>query len=568
MRWVTGAFLSVGVTALWAVLGLASGPPSTTQRYAVVVAKNVEATMRDGTVLRADVYRPDATGRFPALLRRTPYSKNSEGSADRFRRLSARGYVVVVQDTRGRYASEGVAVPHDEAVDGHETVEWVAALPYVDGKVGMYGGSYLATTQLLAASTAPPHLVAIAPSSSYSSRYDMVYQGGAFYLSDGLYWNLGQAADVRRRQAGAPFADRDGPIGLTREQRQLVREELLWQLPLLSMEALDIRRLAPGYFQMLAHPSYDEFWETFNVADRHAQFETPALHVTGWYDTLLRGTLENFAGLRLNARTERARAGQRLVVGPWTHSGPTRQSTSIGDVDFGPDAGLDYGDLLLRWYDHWLRDGDASVMDTAPVRIFVMGTNRWRNEQEWPLSRAHPVRYYLHSAGAASTLGGDGALSTEVPVDEPPDRYEYDPADPVSTGAMGGYSRAPSDPSEIERRPDVLVYKSAALADDLEVTGYIEFALWVASTAPDTDFTAKLIDVAPDGVARTLTDGILRVRYRNGKTTPELLTPGVPVELRLDLLATSNVFLSGHRIRLEIDLTPRLVPRLISVTRC
>ena len=538
---------------LWATVGLAWGPPPSGQQYAVVVVKNAEAIMRDGTVLRADVYRPDAAGRFPVLLRRTPYSKNSEGSAARFRGLSARGYVVVVQDTRGRYTSDGVAVPHDEAADGYDTVEWVASLPYVDGKVGMYGGSYLATTQLLAASTAPPHLVAIAPSSSYSSRYDMVYQGGAFYLSDGLYWNLGQAADVRRRQAGARFANRDGPIGLTREQRQLVRQELLWQLPLASMEALGIRRLAPGYFEMLAHPSYDRFWETFNITDRHASFETPALHITGWYDTLLRGTLENFSGLRSNARTERARQGQRLVVGPWTHSGPTQESTSIGEVDFGPDAGLDYGDLLLRWYDYWLRDGDASVMDTAPVRLFVMGTNRWRDEQEWPLSRAHPARYYLHSAGAANTGTGDGALSTETPADEPPDRYAYDPSNPVSTGAMGGYSRAPSDPSETETRADVLVYTSDALGEDLEVTGYVELVLWAASTARDTDFTAKLIDVAPNGVARTLTDGILRARYRNSKTAPELLTPGVPVELRLDLLATSNVFLTGHRIRLEIS---------------
>ncbi len=523
------------------------------QRYSVVVAKNVQAAMRDGTVLRADVYRPDAAGRFPALLRRTPYSKNSDGSPARFRRLSAQGYVVVVQDTRGRYASDGVAVPHDEAADGYDTVEWVAALPYVDGKVGMYGGSYLATTQLMAASLAPPHLAAIAPSSSYSNRYDMVFQGGAFYLSDGLYWNLGQAADVRRRAAGASFEDRDGPIGLTREERRKVREELLWQMPLASMEALGIKDLAPGYFQMLAHPSYDTFWETYDIASRHGSFETPALHVTGWYDTLLRGTLENFSGLRSNARTERAREGQRLVVGPWTHSGPTLESTSIGEVEFGPDAGLDYGQLLLRWYDHWLRDGDASVMDTAPVRIFVMGTNRWPDEAEWPLSRARPVRYYLHSSGHAAERVGDGVLSTDAPAGEPPDRYLYDPADPVPTGTAGGYSRAPADPSEMETRPDVLVYTSAALEQDLEVTGYIELMLWISSSAPDTDFTGKLIDVAPDGTARTLTDGIARARYRNGKTSPELLSPGVPARLRIDLLATSNVFLRGHRIRLEIS---------------
>ncbi len=509
--------------------------------------------MRDGTVLRADIYRPDAPGRFPALLRRTPYSKNSDGSAARFRRLSTHGYVVVVQDTRGRYASDGVAVPHDEATDGYDSIEWVAALPYVDGKVGMYGGSYLATTQLMAASLAPPHLTAIAPSSSYSSRHDMVFQGGAFYLSDGMYWNLGQAADVRRRAAGASFEDRDGPIGLTGEERRKVREELLWQVPLASMGALGIKDLAPGYFQMLAHPSYDTFWETYDIARRHGSFETPALHVTGWYDTLLRGTLENFSGLRANARTLRARDGQRLVVGPWTHSGPTIESTSIGEVEFGPDAGIDYEQLLLRWYDHWLRDGDASVVDAAPVRIFVMGTNRWRDEAEWPLSRARPARYYLHSGGDAAERADDGVLSTEPPAEEPPDRYVYDPSDPVPTGAAGGYSRAPADASAIETRPDVLVYTSAALEQDLEVTGYIELVLWISSSAPDTDFTGKLIDVAPDGTARTLTDGIARARYRDGKTSPELLSPGVPARLAIDLLATSNVFLRGHRIRLEIS---------------
>ncbi len=535
------------------VVGAVAGSTHASQPYEVVVDKNVAASMRDGVVLRADVYRPDAPGRYPALLRRTPYSKSSGNSAERFRRLSSHGYVVVVQDTRGRYTSDGMAVPHDEASDGFDTVEWVASLPYVDGKVGMYGGSYLATTQLMAASLAPPHLVAIAPSSSYSSRYDMVFQGGVFYLSDGLYWNLGQAADVRRRRAGTPFEDRDGPIGLTPAQRVLVRDELLWQLPLTAMDTLDIRSLAPGYFQMLAHPSDDEFWQTFDIASRHGSFETPALHVTGWYDTLLRGTLENFSGLRAGAGTGEARRGQRLIVGPWTHSGPTLASTSIGDIDFGPDAGLDYEDLLLRWYDFWLRGGDASVMDSAPVRIFVMGANRWRDERQWPLSRAQPVRYYLHSGGHANTVGGDGFLSVVAPAHEAPDRYIYDPADPVATGAMSGYSRAPADPSHVETRSDVLVYSSEAMPADLEVTGYIELVLWVASSAPDTDFTGKLIDVASDGSARTLTDGILRTRYRNGKMSPELLAPGVPVELRIDLLATSNVFQKGHRIRLEIS---------------
>jgi putative CocE/NonD family hydrolase len=522
--------------------------------YAVVVEKNVEAKVRDGTVLRADVYRPDAPGRFPAILRRTPYSKNVESINARLRELASRGYVAVAQDTRGRYASEGIAVPHDEAEDGYDTVEWVAGLPYVNGRVGMMGASYVATTQLTAAGQAPPHLVAIAPSSSYASRYDMVYQGGAFYLSDGLGWNLGQAADVSRRRGGASFLERDGPIGLTADERTKLRSSWVRHLPLRSLDVLGVQDLAPGYGWMLEHPSYDTWWETYDLRLRHDRFETPALHVTGWYDTLLKGTLENFRGLRAHAATERARSGQRIVVGPWTHSGPTLESTRIGDVDFGPDAGMDYDELLERWYDHWLRDGDASVLDFGPVRLFVMGINAWRDEETWPLARAVDTPFYLHGSGAAGTSMDDGYLNTERPATaEPADHYAYDPSDPVKTESSGGYSRSPVDPTEQEARRDVLVYTSAPLEEPLEVTGYVELVLWASSSAPDTDFTSKLIDVAPNGTARMLTDGILRARYRNGPRRPEPLVPGQPVELRVDLLATSNVFLPGHRIRVEVS---------------
>ncbi len=527
--------------------GSPSGP------HEVVLDKNVPAAMRDGVVLRADVYRPDAEGTFPALLQRTPYSKYASTSPETFRRIASHGYVVVVQDTRGRYASDGEAIPHDESHDGYDTVEWVASLPYVDGRVGMWGGSYLATTQLTAASLAPPHLVAIAPSSSYTSRYDMVFQGGAFYLSDGLGWNLGQAADVRRRRDGATFEERDGPVGLTDEERTRMREEWLWHLPLASIDALDIRELAPGYFWMLEHPSYDDFWITYDIGRRHDRFEVPALHTTGWYDTLLKGTLENFRGIRARAVTPDARDGQRLIVGPWTHSRPTLRSTSIDGVEYGPQAGFEYERLLLDWYDHWLRGAQNGVMGGAPVRLFVMGVNAWRDEQEWPLSRAVPTPFYLHSDGTAASSMDGGRLDPLRPGAEPADSYVYDPNDPVPTGAMSGYSRSPADPTSIESRPDVAVYTSEPLTEPLEVTGYVELVLVASSSAPDTDFTGKLIDVAPDGTARTLTDGIVRARYRNGFERPELLTPGEPAELRIDLLATSNVFLPGHRIRIEIS---------------
>jgi putative CocE/NonD family hydrolase len=518
----------------------------------IVVEKNVEARMRDGVILRADVYRPDTNARLPALLERTPYSKNPGADDSEYRRMAAHGYVVVVQDTRGRYMSDGVARPHDEAEDGYDTIEWAAALPWVNGRIGTFGASYGATTQLMAAPLRPPHLVTMFPAASYNSRYDMVFQGGAFYLADGLAWNLGQAADVRRRRT-MPNESRDGEIGMTAEERERMSREWLWHLPLKTIDAPHLHEYSPGYFVMLDHPSYDAYWRTFDIESRHGEFVTPAFHLTGWYDALLNGTLKNFSGLRAHARTEAARAGQRLIVGPWTHSGPTARSTSIGDVDFGPAAGLASDSLHFEWFDYWLKGTPTGVMSRSPVRIFVMGTNVWRDEAAWPLTRAVATPFYLHSNGKANSLTGDGALSRLTPTAENTDRYTYDPQHPVGTGARGGYSRRPSDQREVEQRADVLVYSTAPLDAPLEVTGPIALHLWVASSATDTDFNAKLVDVLPDGTARALTDGILRARYRNGKTKPTLLTSGEAVELTIDVGATSNVFLPGHRIRVEIS---------------
>ncbi len=535
--------IAVAVAIQAAAHGMADEP--------VIVDKNVAATMRDGVVLRADVYRPSATGRYPALVQRTPYSKNARGDAEHFTALAARGYVVIVQDTRGRYMSDGVARPHDEAEDGFDTLAWASALPYVNGKTGMWGGSYLATTQLLAAALQPPSLVALFPASSYNSRYDMVFQGGAFYLNDGLGWNLGQAIDVRRR-VFTPAVDRDGPIGMSREQSKAFSGRWLWHVPLKAMDALELKRFAPAYYDLLAHPSYDAYWKTFDIEARHERFKVPALHLTGWYDTLLNGTLRNYVGLRAHAGTDTARRYQRLIVGPWTHARPSRNSTKVGDVDFGPDAGFDSEDLMVRWFDYWMKGGDAAVVHDAPVRIFVMGENTWRDEQEWPLARARATEYFLHSGGSANTLDGNGRLTTSPAGDERPDKYVYDPWEPVPTGALAGYSRIPADQRPIEGRRDVLVYTTDALAADLEVTGPVALRLWIASSARDTDFTAKLVDVFPDGTARALNDGILRARYRDSKTTPTLLTPNQPVELTIDLGATSNLFRAGHRIRLDV----------------
>ncbi len=549
----------------------------------IVIEKNVAARMRDGVVLRADVYRPSTADRRPALLQRTPYSKNPEAPDSQFHRLARAGFVVVVQDTRGRYVSDGVAVPHDEGADGYDTIEWAAALPYVDGRVGMFGGSYSATVQLLAAPLRPPHLVALFPSASYASRYDMVFQGGAFYLGDGLSWSLGQGKDVRRRLL-EPNADRDGELGLSPAERKQLQSEWYRHLPLDTIEALQIRRYSPGYFELLQHPSYDAFWTTFDVAARHPQFEVPAYHLTGWYDSLLNGTLANFSGLRANAGTERARRNQRLIVGPWTHARPTASTTKIGDVGFGAEAGFDSEGLIVRWFRHWMSAPTPAAVSAAvggentsaipaarpievstnltaapdwpgsPVRLFLMGENRWRDEQEWPLARAVPTPFYLHSDTGARSLSGDGRLDRAAPsTPDAPDTFTYDPATPVPTGLFGAYSRMPVDRREIQKRADVLVYTSPPLTEPLEVTGPITAVLWISSTAGDTDFTAAISDVQPDGTARALTDGITRARYRTSKTAPELLVPGARYEVRVDVGATGNVFLPGHRIRLEVS---------------
>jgi putative CocE/NonD family hydrolase len=519
----------------------------------MVVEKNVEARMRDGVILRADVYRPHGPVRYPVLLQRTTYSKNPGRGVEGLRRLVAQGYVVIIQDTRGRYTSDGVARPHDEAEDGFDTVEWAAQLPYSNGKVGMYGVSYLGTTTLQAAKMSPPHLVAIQPTAAYSSRYDdLVYQGGAFYLSDGLSWSLGQAADVRRREL-TPDADRDGSTGLTPAQRTLLRQSWLWHVPLKGMNALNLRRFAPGYFELLDHPSYDAFWEPYDISARYDRFRVPALHITGWYDWFAKGTSQNYAGLRAKAATEHARRNQRLIIGFWTHAQPGPTDTKVGDVDFGPEAAFDAAALREQWFNCWLADKGCDALNGPPVRLFIMGENRWRDENEWPLARAKPTSYYLHSGGRANTLKGDGVLRLTPPVDQPPDRYAYDPWDPVPTGPSGGYSRLPVDQRPIEERQDVLVYTTEPLAQAVEVTGPISVVLWIATSVRDTDFTIKLVDVFPDGSARLLTDGILRTRYRRSRTNPELLAPGTPTELRIDAGVTANLFKAGHRIRVEVS---------------
>jgi len=532
----------------------------------VIVEYNVPATMRDGTVLRADVYRPAAEGKYPVLLQRTPYSKAFFPwvvfTLDVIR-AARTGYAVIVQDVRGRWESGGKEfTPYrNEFTDGYDTVEWAASLPYSDGNVGMFGYSYYAGTQWQAAVMRPPHLKAIAPFAGAMDFY--LHRGGALELGILVGWVLLLAGPnaITRAKGGAPE--------FPREFMELVSsidhmEEVFRTLPLKDIPALKLGNgFAPYFFDILKHDTYDEYHQQASVLGRHKDVQVPAYIFAGWHDLLLDADLKHFSAMRKEAESSFARENTRLVVGPWTHLGV---ADSVGQLHFGLAAStlaLELkGDLTARnlsWFNYWLKGAQNSIPEEPPVKIFIMGENVWRSEKEWPLARAQYTPYFFRGGGKANSVHGDGKLSFEAPGEEPPDHFVYDPANPVRT--CGGnhilpmyYPRGPANQMEAEERLDVLVYSGEVLTCDLEVTGPVLVKLYAASSAPDTDFTAKLVDVHPDGRAFNVADGILRARYRKGNMeTPTLIEPQTVIEYTIDLLSTSQVFKKGHRIRMEIS---------------
>jgi putative CocE/NonD family hydrolase len=537
------------------------------QTISMRIDRDVPVEVRDGTVLYADVFRPADDARHPVLLQRTPYNKELAVLAlvqtDALRAV-ARGYAVVIQDARGRYRSEGQFNPfHQEIADGYDTVEWCAAQPWSDGHVGMYGTSYVGAVQWLAAVSQPPSLKAIIPTFTASDYYEgWTYQGGAFQWGFMCNWILPfvTSADLVRRHAAKPIPDfdavRDRLIDATNGMSQTIKTLPLTDVPV-------SREWSPYFFEWLAHPSRDAFWQAVSIQDRHDKIRVPALNVGGWYDIFLDGTLRNFTGVREKGATAEARKGSRLLLGPWTHTSPPL--APAGAVDFGVRAGQGFSPLsmdidgeYLRFFDHWLRGIDTGIASEPPVKLFVMGERVWRHEQEWPLARTQYADYYLHSGGDANSIAGDGTLSRDEPGEERPDTHLYDPFHPVPTfgGQLCCYpAQLPPgafDQRPVEQRMDVLVFKTEPLEHDVEVTGPVTLTLWAATSAPDTDFTAKLVDILPDGYARNLTDGIIRARYRQGTDQPRPITPGEVYEYRIDLWATSNLFRRGHRIGLEV----------------
>ena len=507
--------------------------------HGVEMRLNVKVPMRDGVNLSADIYLPKARGPFPTLLIRTPYSNNTDDMIEKGRAYANRGYACVIQDCRGRWDSDGDFYPfHPDVEDGFDTQEWVGAQEWSTGKIGMAGSSYLGLVQWVSAPLRSRYLTAIAPRVICGDFYSgLVHPGGTVMLNVAITWGMRT----------------NGRTGQSIDYHQWSEE--FHTLPLIEMDRGAGRDL-DFWKDWMRHSAYDDYWAKVNVEDKWGEIAVPALNMGGWYDLYASQTFTNFNGLRLGGRTPQSRRS-KLIMGPWVHALSVSRRT--GEVDFGVDSMVDLDALELRWYDYWLKGIDNGVVDEPPIRLFIMGSNEWRNEQEWPLARTSWQKWYLHSGGNANTGMGDGAISTDEPGDEPDDHFTYDPRFPVPTAGGANCCSphivpwGPQDQRPTEGRHDVLCYTSTPMEEDLEVTGPIKVVLYSATDGLDTDWTAKLMDVSPTGYAMLLCDGIIRARFRDSLSDPTLLEPNRVYEYEIDVGVTGNVFRRGHRIRIDIS---------------
>lgn len=504
----------------------------------IQVQSNVAVPMRDGVHLAADIYLPNQPGPFPVLLTRTPYNKNR--GAREARLYAEQGYAVVVMDSRGIYGSEGEWSPYvDEALDGYDTQQWIGAQDWCDGNIGMYGTSYPGFTQLLPAPYRSPYVKALVPVASQSDNYGSIWStNGLYHLALGLSWGARQEAIA----TGNSIPD-------------LNWMEVVTQLPLESALA-KVGVYSEFVSNTIRHDAYDDFWKQMSIRDQYGEMDVPAFHVTGWYDDLISETVLNFTRMRELSRSSESRRWQKLLIGPWGHG--VRPNRFYGDMDFGGGVDIDFSALEIEWFDYHLKGARNGLHEQAPIRIFVMGDNVWRDEYEWPLSRAIPTTLFFHSNGFANTRFGDGKLSEVLPADEPSDQYSYDPRSPVPTYGGHGCCGAgltpdgPLDQRSTQQRQDVLVYTSDPLVEDTEVTGAPRVQLFFSTDVTDTDFFVTLSDVYPDGRSILITEGAVRTRFRDSVEKPTLLTPGKIYEVEIPMWETSNVFKDGHRIRLHI----------------
>ena len=501
---------------------------------------------RDGVRLSADVYLPAGDRPFPVLALRTIQDNQADDAIHWVPQFIQSGYAVVTQDCRGRFDSGGDWEPYvNEVPDGHDMLEWISSQQWCDGNVGMYGSGYMGYTQTRAALGNSKALKAIAPSSSQQDNFGYWFNRGPFHWHTALSFleNTG-----RTTQSGA--------LALTNQQ------ELWSRLPLAT--AFDDIADIPFFNKALEHNRYDAFWKNDSLLDRYGDIDVPALFITGWYDALLHETVQMFQGFQTHAGTEEARTRTKLIIGPW-HSDNLGSGLSPGDVDFGADSGIDLAAEHVRWYDQRLRGINTGIDDEPPVRIFTMGENVWRFENEWPPASMNYSKFFLHGDGRANSVSGDGCMDFErCEADEPADEFTYDPANPVTTlggniGPLPGTVAGAVDRRSVEQRDDVLVYDTDVLPEDLEVTGSPLVTLWASSDGTDTDFAATMCDVHPDGRSIIVCEGMVRTRFNQERQDPtasvehpKLAVPDLVSKYFVSLWHTSMVFKAGHRIRLEL----------------
>ncbi len=491
---------------------------------------NTKIEMRDGTRLACDIRFPAQGGPFPTILTRTPYGKNYPESE--LVPFLKDGYAFVTQDVRGKFDSEGEFHPMNEKEDGFDTINWIAAQPWSNGKVGTTGGSYCAFTQLFAACLQPEPLCATTMSVLGNNLFkNTVYRNGVLEFSL-VAWLVNCSGRVSNPNAVAD-----------------------WNKALSSLPVCDILKVigfdVPIFDKWISHQHYDHFWSETNCDAYYEKIETPTYLIGGWYDYYASTTPEIYTKLRKAGNGGRQ---LKLMMGPWAHG--SQSDGKVGEIDFGAHSVIDRLSEKKRWLDHYLGGFDNGIEKEAPVKIFVMGINKWRDEYEWPLERAVETPFYLGSKNFANSLYGNGFLSREIADGKEVDEYVYNPANPVPT--IGGnallptLAKGPFDQRPLERRDDVLVFTSETLEEPLEATGMPKAELFISSSAPDTDFIARLCDVYPDGRSIQLCEGIARTRFREGLDKEVMMDPGSVYKIEVELEATSNVFLKGHKIRLEV----------------
>jgi len=530
-------------------------------KYEVAISIGNMVPMRDGVRLSVDIYRPDAVGRFPAILLHCPYDNLSAGGRAKW--FAQRGYALAVSDFRGRYDSEGdfdVFDPKHKS-DGYDLVEWLARQPWTDGKVGMTGGSYMGLSQWWAASQVPPSLKVIAPEVAPADQFQNgPYQNGIL-VSWAMDFGAGAMVGRTNQRIG------EGAYGGFANNR----EKEYMHTPYIEIPSLKGVMKAPWFDKWIRQNlSSDEYWSkiAYQSRESYSKMTVPALNITGWFDANFPGSPMNYQGMKQYGATPQSRRPS-LVIGPWSHRINTRELVGF---DYGPDSVIDVNGLICRWFDHFLKGIENGVTDEPPVHVFVMGVNRWYAEQDWPLPQTQWTRFYLHSEGKANSLKGDGVLSLNPPSEEPMDIYVYDPADPTPdpydkeggrTAPIRkvGHIEGPVDARIAAIRDDVLVYQTPPLTREVEVTGPIEAKLYAATSARDTDWMMRLVDVDPNGYSALLGEGVLRARYRDPKNAgmfnSEQLSEIEPNKVYQYTIkfwrVTGNVFGKAHRLRVEIS---------------